>query len=55
MGNRKKCSGVLCVRKMPVKLTGNICANKISGKASIAVWDRDTGDDESPRQETGGE
>ena len=44
-------SGVLCDRKMPVKLKGEDVQD--SSKASIGVWSRDMGSNENPTKETG--
>ena len=48
-GNWKKCSGVLYVRKIPVKLRGEDVQN--SGKAIIGVWCRYMVNNEKPRKD----
>ena len=45
-GNWKKCSGVLCDKKMPVKLKGKLH----SGTTNICVWRRDMVNNESQQR-----
>ena len=48
-GNRKKCSGVMCDREMPLKLKGRYAEQC---KVSIDVWGRDTVSRRKIRSET---
>ena len=48
--NWKRCSGVLCDRRMPVKLKGKVFQN--SGQTSSVVWCGDLGNNEGTRSTT---
>ena len=47
--NWKKCSGVLCDRRMPVKLKGNVYLQN-SDQANNAIWGRNVGSNEETRK-----